>query len=87
MGNGKSYTAVETSDALMQYLHETAAFWGDTILSWTSKPVCDDLATHEICPDIMSQTTILVSSDVFHDKSVFTCREIVNTSVGFRRGA
>ena len=87
MGNGKLYTAVETSDALMQYLHEMAAFWGDMILSWTSKPVCDDLATHEIRPDLMSQTTSLVSSDVFHDKSVFMCREIVNTSVGFRRGA
>jgi anaphase-promoting complex subunit 6 len=23
-------------DALMQHLHETAAFWGDKILSWTS---------------------------------------------------
>ena len=87
MGNGKSYMTVETSDALMQYLHETAAFWCNTILLWMSKPVCDDLATNEIRPDLMSQTTILASSDVFHDKSVFTCREIVNTSVGFRRGA
>jgi anaphase-promoting complex subunit 6 len=25
-------------DALMQHLYETAAFWGDKILSWTSKP-------------------------------------------------
>jgi len=24
-------------DALMQHLYETAAFWGDKILSWTSK--------------------------------------------------
>ena len=22
-------------DAIMQHLHETAAFWGDKILSWT----------------------------------------------------
>ena len=86
MGNGKLYMAVETLDVLMQYLHEMAAFWRDTILLWMSKPVCDDLATHEIHPDLMLQTTILASSDIFHDKSVFTCREIVNTSVGFRRG-
>ena len=26
-------------DALMQHLYETAAFWGDKILSWTSKPL------------------------------------------------
>ena len=25
-------------DALMQHLYETAAFWGDKILSWTSMP-------------------------------------------------
>jgi anaphase-promoting complex subunit 6 len=25
-------------DALLQHLYETAAFWGDKILSWTSKP-------------------------------------------------
>jgi anaphase-promoting complex subunit 6 len=24
-------------DALMQHLYETAAFWGDKILSWTSE--------------------------------------------------
>lgn len=24
-------------DALMQHLYDTAAFWGDKILSWTSK--------------------------------------------------
>ena len=24
-------------DAMMQHLYETAAFWGDKILSWTSK--------------------------------------------------
>ncbi|KAG6329921.1 hypothetical protein ID866_9170 [Astraeus odoratus] len=25
-------------DALMQHLYETAAFWGDKILSWTNDP-------------------------------------------------
>jgi len=25
-------------DALMQHLFDSAAFWGDKILSWTSKP-------------------------------------------------
>jgi anaphase-promoting complex subunit 6 len=27
-------------DALMQHLYETAAFWGDKILSWTSTSLC-----------------------------------------------
>jgi len=26
-------------DALMQHLYETAAFWGDKIVSWTSKSI------------------------------------------------
>jgi anaphase-promoting complex subunit 6 len=37
-------------DALMQHLYETAAFWGDKILSWTSKS-----CRHESCqhPDTL----------------------------------
>jgi len=27
------------NDAIMQHLYETAAFWGDKILSWTGKLV------------------------------------------------
>jgi anaphase-promoting complex subunit 6 len=26
------------NDAIMQHLYETAAFWGDKIMSWTGEP-------------------------------------------------
>jgi anaphase-promoting complex subunit 6 len=37
-------------DALMQHLYETAAFWGDKIVSWTS--TCQDVLSSPFFPTI-----------------------------------
>lgn len=44
-------------DALMQHLHDTAAFWGDKIVNWTS--TCIHASYRELLPDSLQtiQTT------------------------------
>ena len=59
-------------DALMQHLFDSAAFWGDKILSWTSKPLphtrmgprCSESRRRR------SQRCILARPDVLHDTPI-----------------
>jgi hypothetical protein len=57
------------NDAIMQHLYETAAFWGDKILSWTGElsPLCS--SGLKIEADISRpKRRILASSDLFPNR-------------------
>jgi hypothetical protein len=70
-------------DALMQHLFDSAAFWGDKILSWTSKlSSCSEISCLQ-SRHRRSQRCILACSDVLYDTPVRACRAAAHKSFSY----
>lgn len=73
-------------DAMMQHLYETAAFWGDKILSWTSKSrLFVSILLGRLMYCRRSKRRVLARADVLPDTSVCQSREATDAPVSCSR--